>query len=74
MIYPSFADITINAAREIKAGEKTLITVTAQLPQDNITDASVYIKLPYCMKIISAKSESGGFYLPQDKNRSKTLF
>lgn len=68
------ADITINAAREIKAGEKTLITVTAQLPQDNITDASVYIKLPYCMKIISAKSESGGFYLPQDKTEARLYF
>ncbi len=68
------ADITINVNDDISAGQKTLITVTAQLPQDTVTDASVYVKLPYCMKIISAEAESGAFFLPQDKTEARLYF
>ena len=68
------ADITINVNGDISAGQKTLITVTAQLPQDTVTDASVYVKLPYCMKIISAEAESGASFLPQDKTEVRLYF
>lgn len=50
------------------------VSIKAKLPENYSGNASVNVQLPYCVKILSAKSAEGGCSLSSDLNKAELFF